>query len=71
MMKETKRKIVKEKTKKKKGNQKKSTFDELLAFQKQQIEIYTARTKNERYEKMMRETLVEQRKSDKEERERD
>ena len=45
MMKETKRKIVKEKTKKKKGNQKKSTFDELLAFQKQQIEIYTARTK--------------------------
>ena len=42
-------KIAKEKTKKKKGNQKKSSFDELLALQKQQIEIQ--REQNERYEK--------------------
>ena len=69
MVKEADRKIAKEKTKKKKGNQKKSSFDELLALQKQQIEIQ--REQNERYEKMMREALEEQRKSDKEERERD
>ena len=36
MVKETERKIAKEKTKKEKGNQKKSSFDELLALQKQQ-----------------------------------
>ena len=66
MVKEADRKIAKEKTKKKKGNQKKSSFDELLALQKQQIEIQ--REQNERYEKMMHQ---EQRKSDKEERERD
>ena len=41
----------------------------VLALQKQQIEIQ--REQNERYEKMMRETLEKQRKSDKEERERD
>ena len=35
MVKETERKIAKEKTKKEKGNQKKSSFDELLALQKQ------------------------------------
>ena len=69
MVKEADRKIAKEKTKKKKGNQKKSSFDELLALQKQQIEIQ--REQNERYEKMMPEVLGEQRKSDKEERERD
>ena len=69
MVKEAERKIAKEKTKKKKGNQKKPSFDELLALQKQQIDIQ--REQNERYEKMMRETLEEQRKSDKEERERD
>ena len=68
-MKEADRKIAKEKTKKKKGNQKKSSFDELLAIQKQQKEIQ--REQNERYEKMMREVLEEQRKSDKEEPERD
>ena len=67
MVKEVDRKIAQEKTKKKKGNQKKSSFDELLVLQKQQIEIQ--REQNERYEKMMRETLEEQRKSDKEERE--
>ena len=48
-VKEAERKMVKEKTKKKNGNQKKSTFDELLAFQKQQIEIQ--REQNERYKK--------------------
>ena len=48
------------KTKKKKGNQKKSSFDELLALQNQQIDIQ--REQNERYEKMMLETLEEQRK---------
>ena len=69
VVKEADRKIAKEKTKKKKGNQKKSSFDELLALQKQQIEIQ--REQNERCEKMMRETLEEQRKSDKEEWERD
>ena len=53
MVKEADRKIAKEKSKKKKGNQKKSSFDELLALQKQQIEIQ--REQNERYEKMMRE----------------
>ena len=63
MVKGTDRKIAKEKTKKKKGNQKKSSFDELLALQKQQIEIQ--REQNERYEKMMREVLEEQRKSEK------
>ena len=69
MVKEAERKIAKEKTKKKKGNQKKSSFDELLAFQKQQVEMQ--REQNKSYEKMMRETLEEQRKSDKEERDRD
>ena len=54
---------------KKKGNQKKSSFAKLLALQKQQVDIQ--REQNERYKKMMRETLEEQRKSDKEERERD
>ena len=39
MVNETERKIAKEKTKKKKGNQKKSSFDELLALLKQQKEI--------------------------------
>ena len=60
MVKEADRKIAKEKTKKKKGNQKKSFFDELLALQKQQIKIQ--REQNERYEKMMREALEEQEK---------
>ena len=69
MVKEADRKTTKEKTKKKKGNQKNSSFDELLALQKQQIEIQ--QEQNECYEKMMRETLEEQRKSDKEEQERD
>ena len=64
MVKEAERKIAKEKSKKKKGNQKKSSFDELLALQKQQIEIQ--RELNERYEKMIREALEEQRKSDEE-----
>ena len=36
MVNEAERKITKEKTKKKKGNQKKSSFDELLALLKQQ-----------------------------------
>ena len=65
MVKEADRKIAKEKSKKKKGYQKKSSFDELLALQKRQIEIQ--REQNEHYEKMMRKTLEEQRKSDKEE----
>ena len=60
MVKEADRKIAKEKTKKKKGNQKKSFFDELLALQKQQIKIQ--REQNECYEKMMREALEEQEK---------
>ena len=51
MVKEADRKTTKEKTKKKKGNQKKSSFDELLALQKQQIEIQ--QEQNECYEKMM------------------
>ena len=57
------------KKQKKKVNQKKSSFDELLALQKQQIEIQ--REQNEHYEKIMRQTLEEQRKMDKVERERD
>ena len=65
MVKEADRKIAKEKSKKKKGYQKKSSFDELLALQKRQIEIQGEQ--NEHYEKMMRKTLEEQRKSDKEE----
>ena len=65
MVKEADRKIDKVKSKKKKGYQKKSSFDELLALQKRQIEIQ--REQNEHYKKMMRETLEEQRKSDKEE----
>ena len=68
MVKEAERKIAKEK-RKKKCNQKKSSFDELLVFQKQQVEMQ--REQNENYKKMMRETLEEQRKSDKEERDRD
>ena len=39
------------KKQKKKVNQKKSSFDELLALQKQQIEIQ--REQNEHYEKIM------------------
>ena len=39
MVNEAERKIAKEKTKKKKGNQNKSSFDELLALLKQQKEI--------------------------------
>ena len=57
------------KKQKKKVNQKKSSFDELLALQKQQIEIQ--REQSEHYEKIMRQTLEEQRKMDKVERERD
>ena len=68
MVKEAERKIAKEK-RKKKCKQKKSSFDELLVFQKQQVEMQ--REQNESYKKMMRETLEEQRKSDKEERDRD
>ena len=37
MVKKAERKIAKEKSKKKQGNQKKSSFDELLALQKEQI----------------------------------
>ena len=68
MVKVAERKIGKEKKYKKKGNQKKSSFDELLALQKQ---IDLQQEQNECYEKMMWETLEEQRKSDKEERDRD
>ena len=49
MVKEADRKIDKVKSKKKKGYQKKSSFDELLALQKRQIEIQ--REQNEHYEK--------------------
>ena len=60
MVKEADRKIDKVKSKKKKGYQKKSSFDELLALLKRQIEIQ--REQNEHYEKMMRETLEEEEK---------
>ena len=68
-MEKSERKNLKDKTKKWKSNQEKPSFDGLLALQKQQIEI--KREKNERYEKLMRETLEEQMKSSKEEWERD
>ena len=51
MVKVAERKIAKEKKQKKKGNLKKSSFDKLLALQKQQIDLQ--QEQNECYEKMM------------------
>ena len=61
IVKEAKRKGVKEKRK----IRKKSAFDELLAFQKQQIDIQ--QEQNKHCKRVVWETLEEKRKSDKEE----